>query len=365
MKVDVAVVGGGFYGCNIASFYASQGKSVVLIEQHSELITRASSANQARIHAGYHYPRSIVTALRSKMLYEKFMHDFPECIYSDFDMYYVIGKHFSKITTHQFVSFCKLIDLSLEKVEKNVNDMIDYRFVENIFKVKEYAFDYIKIRQLMQEKLDVKNVKILYNHKVVSLEKNGSDLSLLLDGKHIRNVMAKNIFNCTYSGLNSFHKSSGISVIPLKKEMVEIALISAPSILAKKGFTIMCGPFFSTMPYPAENLHSLLHVRYGNHHTWLESDDSIVSNDIKFNNNSNYKSMLLDAIRYIPCLEEAKYVRSIKDIRVKLPLNEKDDGRPIMLNVNFGLEGYHCILGGKLDNIYDVMSILKKQSVVF
>ena len=32
-----------------------------------------------------------------------------------------------------------------------------------------------------------------------------------------------------------------------------------------------------------------------------------------------------------------------------------DDGRPILLQQDAGLAGLHCVLGSKLDNIYDVL----------
>jgi glycine/D-amino acid oxidase-like deaminating enzyme len=49
----VVVIGGGFYGCSIAEFLANHGVQVVLLEQASELLTRASYNNQARLHGGY------------------------------------------------------------------------------------------------------------------------------------------------------------------------------------------------------------------------------------------------------------------------------------------------------------------------
>ena len=64
---DAVVVGGGFFGCKIAIELRRRGFShVVLCERESALMRRASYANQARVHNGYHYPRSLVTAERSR-----------------------------------------------------------------------------------------------------------------------------------------------------------------------------------------------------------------------------------------------------------------------------------------------------------
>lgn len=71
---DAVVIGGGFYGCAIAVFLARQRNwRVCLVEQEKALMTRASYNNQARVHNGYHYPRSFVTAYRSRINLPRFL----------------------------------------------------------------------------------------------------------------------------------------------------------------------------------------------------------------------------------------------------------------------------------------------------
>ena len=67
-SADVVIVGGGFYGACLALFYRSAASDVVLLEARDDLLTRASYVNQARIHTGFHYPRSFGTAMRSLAL---------------------------------------------------------------------------------------------------------------------------------------------------------------------------------------------------------------------------------------------------------------------------------------------------------
>ena len=38
-----------------------------------------------------------------------------------------------------------------------------------------------------------------------------------------------------------------------------------------------------------------------------------------------------------------------------LPVNEADDGRPILFRPDAGLPNYHLVLGAKLDNVFDVL----------
>ena len=57
----------------------------VVLEQEIDILQRASYVNQARVHMGYHYPRSLVTAFRSLANFPKFIKDFDKAIKNDFD----------------------------------------------------------------------------------------------------------------------------------------------------------------------------------------------------------------------------------------------------------------------------------------
>ena len=60
-EYDYLIVGGGFYGCCLALFLRSISDRVLLVEESGELMGRASRVNQARVHTGFHYPRSALT----------------------------------------------------------------------------------------------------------------------------------------------------------------------------------------------------------------------------------------------------------------------------------------------------------------
>jgi len=70
--------------------------------------------------------------------------------------------------------------------------------------------------------------------------------------------------------------------------------------------------------------------------------------------------MLLDGQRYLPCLAEAEWVKSIYDVKTVLMKNEQDDGRPILFRRQ--PEGSHVIsvIGGKIDNIYDLFDAARR-----
>ena len=65
--------------------------------------------------------------------------------------------------------------------------------------------------------------------------------------------------------------------------------------------------------------------------------------------------MLKDASRYVPCMSGCSYVDSLWGVKTVLPQNEADDGRPILFKSDHGIAGLTCIMGSKIDNVYDVM----------
>ena len=119
---DVLVIGGGFYGAYISEHFAKLGKKVFLCEKEEGLMQRASFANQARVHNGYHYPRSVLTALKSRVSFPRFNAEFKACIDDSFDKYYLIGKPLGKITAQQFQGFCKRIGAPCEPAPNYIQE---------------------------------------------------------------------------------------------------------------------------------------------------------------------------------------------------------------------------------------------------
>ena len=90
--VDRLVVGAGFFGLHGALVLARQGLRVAILDADTEPMMRASQVNQARVHNGYHYPRSLTTALSSVHYYGQFVRDFAEAVNTRFDQIYAIAR---------------------------------------------------------------------------------------------------------------------------------------------------------------------------------------------------------------------------------------------------------------------------------
>src|SRR5882672_8416727 len=94
------IVGGGTYGCFAALRLAELfgGGGVLIIEQEPDIMLRASYNNQARVHGGYHYPRSVLTALRSRINAPRFIAEFKDAIHATTQQYYAVSRRQSNVT---------------------------------------------------------------------------------------------------------------------------------------------------------------------------------------------------------------------------------------------------------------------------
>ena len=361
---DAIVIGGGFYGAAIAIYLVKQRglPRVLLVEQENALLSRASYNNQARVHNGYHYPRSYTTAFRSRVNLPRFIRDWSCAIKQDFTKLYAIARRNSKVTAKQFERFCREIGANIQPAERAHRSLFDPRFIEEVFEVEEYAFDTTKLADWAYQELRQCGVEIrLQTHASIISRNADETLSVTLENSRHETelISTERIFNCTYSGLNHFSGDFQGTQTILKHEIAEMALLDVPPNLSSIGITIMDGPFFSLMPFPARGLHTLSHVRYTPHMHWY--DHAAVNpyqHLASYEQKTRFHWMIRDAGRYVPDILNAKYKDSLFEIKTVLAKNESDDGRPILMERHVSLPGCYSVLGGKIDNIYDVLEKL-------
>jgi glycine/D-amino acid oxidase-like deaminating enzyme len=359
-RIDAAVIGGGFYGCMLAVHLRSAGAKVTLFEKHDDILTRASHTNQARVHNGYHYPRSLLTGLRSRVNLPRFVAEFRDCVDSSFEKIYAIAARHSHVTARHFVNFCTRIGAPVRPVGPRIRELFDPRLVEAVFAVEEYAFDAVRLREAMWARLRAAGVDVRLAADVRRLAAHDAG-GLRLECAGVpggESWVADRVYNCTYSQLNAVLARSGIPPIPLKHEITELALVRMPEKLAGVGVTVMCGPFFSCMPFPSRGLHSLSHVRYTPHTSWHDSGATVLDAHrllAESPRRSRVGLMVRDAARYLPAIAGCRHVESLFEVKTILPASERDDGRPILLEHDVGLPGLTCVLAAKIDNVFDML----------
>ena len=365
---DAVIIGGGFYGAAIAVYLAKQRgfKRILLIEREPALMMRASYNNQARVHNGYHYPRSFTTAYRSRVNLPKFVQDWPQVVKQDFTKLYAIARRNSKVTAKQFERFCRDIGADLKPADPALRDLFGPRLIEEVFLVEEYAFDTTRLAAWAARELAESGVQIRYRTRVTSISR-GTEAPLQVVTQTSLGEEAlttcRYVFNCTYSGLNQFAGDfAGVST-GLKQEITEMALMQMPESLEGLGVTVMDGPFFSLMPFPARGLHTLSHVRYTPHLHWNDEKGLDPYEKLRlYERDTRVDRMVRDVGRYIPEVLKAQHKDSLFEVKTILVKNEGDDGRPILFEKHAELPGCFSVLGGKIDNIYDVLEKLDTES---
>lgn len=361
-SADAVVLGGGFYGAVIAVFLAQKlgrQSKVVLLEQEAALLRRASYNNQARVHNGYHYPRSFTTAFRSRVNLPRFLRDWPQAVKRDFTKLYAIASQNSNVTVQQFKRFCHEIGASITPAEPRLRALFNSRLVDDVFLVEEYAFDSTRLAEWARQELNISGVETRLETRATGvLRAHDATLNVMGVNKHgeVTRTNTRYVFNCTYSGLNHLVGDfSGVGA-ELKHEVTEMALIDVPPALKGLGITVMDGPFFSVMPFPARGLHTLSHVRYTPHFHWRDESGKNPYEVLHcYDRETRVDRMIRSVTPYLPSISKARYVDSLFEIKTVLVKNEGDDGRPILFEKHNDLPGCYSILGGKIDNIYDII----------
>lgn len=362
---DAIVIGAGFYGSAIATYLAEQRglKRILILERESSILSRASLNNQARVHNGYHYPRSFTTAYRSRVNLPRFIRDWPQAIKNDFIKLYAIAKRNSQLTARQFVRFCNEIGANIHPAPSELKKLFESSLIEEVYEVDEYAFDSTQLKSWALCQFKKYGIALRISCTAKAITRTPDSLRVLTESNGLQETLScRYVFNCTYSGLNQLSGELADIQADLKHEITEMCLIKPPEQLAHVGITVMDGPFFSCMPFPSRELHSLSHVRYTPHLNWKDQKHLDPYEKMKnYHCESRANRILRDSSRYIPILKNSLYVDSLFEVKTVLVKNEGDDGRPIFFEKSTTLPGFFSILGGKIDNIYDILEKLDSE----
>lgn len=251
-----AVIGGGLFGCFAALALAQRGHRVVLIEKSSGLLTRASLVNQARLHTGLHYPRSIITAGESLRAYQSFRHLFPEAVI-DFDQIYAVAAHGSKVSAAEFGRFVERLGVHYVRVDPD--RWFQPGSVAGAWKVEEPTFDAVVMRRVLAERIaSHPRVDLMSRCNVVGARSLLRGVELVLtDGLRLH---VDGVVLCAYADTNALRTSLGLPPLPLTYELAEVITGEVSSRLQGMGLTVMDGPFFSVMPFGQSGRASLTSV---------------------------------------------------------------------------------------------------------
>lgn len=391
-QFDKIIIGAGLYGMYAAKFCSERGQHVLVLEYDDAPFQRATYINQARVHMGYHYPRSLTTAVKSAGYFRRFVEDFGFCIHDKFQQIYATSDKFSWTNAEQFQEFCRAAGIRCEEVA--VSKYFKPGMCDGAFLTEEYTYDAKILQKYYEDRLcENSHVELLFHARIEKIFKKEKFFQVQMrDGSCYE---APFVLNAAYASVNQVidlveDGSGSMEKEPfnIKYELCEIILCKPSAMLKDIGLTVMDGPFFSIMPFGKTGYHSLTAVTFTPHVTSYDTRPVFScqagaaaegSSDAEegalpafctqgqlgnCNECSNkpdtawpYMSHLAD--KYMKPEYAYSYVESLYSMKPILKSSEVDDSRPTAIRVMSREPYFVSVLSGKINTVYDLDEYLR------
>jgi len=321
--VRAAVVGAGIYGATIAVDLARAGHTVDLFERHRDLLHGATRSNQARLHSGFHYPRSMGTALAAKADAARFAARFPNAVNRRNSHYYAIASQGSLTSPDDYLAFCERLDAGARVVA--VPSLL--AGVEVCVSVPEAIINVVAVREQLRRELRQAGVRF---RRDLQVDPETLDHDLVVVATYGRGWPW-----------------------PLRWEVCEVALVNAGARYGFRSFVVLDGPFCSLDPLADRAGHALYHVdatvraaNVGLAPRVPERLAHLLDRGPVPAPHSNLGVMLDGARRFFRHLDDPAYLGSLFTVRAVLPDVDATDERPTLYHRDGRL--LH-VLAGKID----------------
>ncbi len=372
---DKIIIGAGMYGLYAALYCGKKGENVIVLEKEDAAFKRATYINQARVHMGYHYPRSYSTAIKSANYFERFNKDFDFSILSDFEQIYATSSNFSWTDAKQFKKFCKNANIKCN--ELSPTKYFNEGMCDGCFLTREYTYDAHILRDyFLSEIKKYKNITLEFNVNIKKIEEKDKAYKIICDDKE---YVSKFVLNATYGSVNQILKMLNLEQFKIKYELCEIILCNVSEEFKNVGITVMDGPFFSIMPFGKTGYHSLTSVTFTPHMTSYESLPTFPCQDKANKLKSGYCTpcnlgncnecpakpesawpyMSKLAKKYLKEEFGFEYVKSLYSMKPILLASEIDDSRPTVIKQFTTNPTFISVLSGKINTVYDLDEVLK------
>lgn len=368
---DKIIIGAGLYGLYAAELCGRNGQHVLVLESEDAPFRRATYINQARVHQGYHYPRSLSTAMKSAGYFRRFYEDYGFCINQEFDKVYATSKEFSWSSAEQFKEFCKVAEIPC--TELYPERFFKKNMCDGAFLTREYTYDARILRDYYMDKIEkLSAVEMRFGVRVDDIEKQEDRFVVHTTEGNLYDTAF--LLNASYASTNQISKMAGFETFKIKYELCEIILCNVSDELKRYGFTVMDGPFFSIMPFGKTGFHSLTSVTFTPHSTSYEEVPVFECQErsggycspLYLGNCDDCPAKPVSAFPYMANLagkylkEEFSftYDRSLFSMKPILVSSEVDDSRPTVIRKLSDRPVYVSVLSGKINTVYDLDEVL-------
>lgn len=375
-RYDKIIIGAGLFGLYAAIFSGKRGENILVLEYEDGPFKRATYCNQARVHLGYHYPRSIATAKKSAGYFNRFNDMYETSVHKTFNKIYATSKQFSWTNAEQFEKFCHDVEIPCTKLSNKT--YFKEMMCDGAFETLEYTYDADILKDLLLEELkDLPNVEIMYGVRLGDIKNEDSKYKI-----HLNQVKTEDkilletpyLLNATYASINQIVSKLGFTPFKIKYELCEIILCEPNETLKPYGITVMDGPFFSIMPFGKTPYHSLTSVTFTPH---ITSYDSLPTFECQERSGGYCTPKQLGNCNTCPAKPESawpymsslakkylkddfgfNYVESLYAIKPILMASEVDDSRPTVVKVFSEKPTFVSVLSGKINAVYDLEEVL-------
>lgn len=373
---DKLIIGAGLYGLYAALYCAKRGQRVTVLEREKEPFSRATYVNQARVHMGYHYPRSLSTAMKSAGYFRRFLEDYSFCVHREFRQIYGTSSRFSWTDALEFRKFCRDAGIPCDPLP--VEHYFNEGSCDGAFLTEEYTYDAHILRDYLLTELEkYPGAELLCERDIRRIVKREDryEIYALHEGREECHE-APFVLNSTYASVNQvLDRIEGVKaeLFSIKYELCEIILCRADKALKDIGLTVMDGPFFSIMPFGKTGLHSLTSVTFTPHKTSCAAmpdfpcsqmegacQDGWLGNCNLCDNKpvSSWEYMSALARKYVRPEYEFAYEESLYSMKPVLKASEIDDSRPTVIRYVTKKPVFLSVLSGKINTVYDLDEFL-------
>jgi len=338
------VIGGGIHGLTAAIFLASNGFDVILLEKRDNIMRGTSGSTHNRAHMGYHYPRSMETAVECLEGLNFFKKRYSAALYYPKESYYLLEKNNSKTSFEEFKSFCDQIGIPYE-VEFSGGDKWNEKNIKCGFKVPEPVFNMSVLSEMLSSEAKSLGVKIITRTEVKDMKREGEFYYIVArDPSGQLEFPANIIVNATYALVNNTLKALGIADDMVEYELQKTEVVTARSKVSLPALTVMDGPFVSIMPL-AEDRGENLFLIYDVANSVVERQDGFLAEDVT-PQVSNFSKMIEHGRQYFPFMDDLEYVCSQYGLR-PIPKMTIGDSRKTRIVAHKKYPGIYSIFEGK------------------
>lgn len=311
--MKIAVIGGGLFGATTAIHLARAGHAVHLYDAKADLMCGATAATYARLHRGYHYPRSPETGRESREAESAFRAEYGDCVIDGGKQAYIVAEG-GHVTPEQYRAFLEGEDLQF--------------FQEgNRFDVVEPRVNLTSLVTCVRRKVTEAGVTARLGHRLNRRECVG------LRSRFDRIVVA------TYSRTNDILGKLGCEIAEYKFQVVEKPVVELPASLRNASIVVIDGPFGCIDPLDDTPFHVLGHVRETIHAENVGYGADIPEHLMPVLDkamtpawaHTKFAAVADCLARFVPAVAEAKHVASTLTVRAVLAGVEKTDARPTLV----------------------------------